>query len=562
MSMLITDPNELKKYAPEYRLWQGVSSIEVTPNERHFCTFYSGGTMEEIGNFVMLFISEDGVDYSRMIAVCYEEGQRYYDPNLWIDPLGRLWFIWSRLPDYGVFAAICEDPDAENIVFGEPFCITREANVMMNKPTVLSTGEWLFPCALWQPYLMKGCWGVALPEGTPVGAFAVKSSDNGKTFIRMGAPKQTGDYSFEEQMILEKQDGTLAMYVRTHYGIGISYSYDRGESWTDLKNSGIVGPDSRFHIRRLASGRVLLVNNNPKKPRMRHNMTAFLSEDDGASFPYSILLDERNQTSYPDCAIAPDGGIVVTYDRERGAWAPSFEGLYSAAREILTARITEEDIIAGKLVSERSYLKRTVSRLGKYAHDDQNIYGEWSRFTNREAAEQIAKKEKKDAILSELFTRYTIPCFRANGVDIERLDALTKEFNSKDGVDLDLLTAMVATVRMGSATQNEDIPVVARIKSFIEKHYTEDISSDMLAKHLGISLYYMLHLFKSATGTTISAYRRALKIMAAKKLLLGSDKKISDVAFECGYIDANYFTRVFTESEGISPSEYRNLHKK
>lgn len=560
--MFITDKNELKKYAPEERLWQGIPSIEVTPGGRHFCTFYSGGTMEEIGNFVLLYQSEDGVDYSKLIAVCFEEAHRCFDPNLWIDPLGRLWFTWARFPDYGLFAAICDKPDAEEIVFSEPFCYSHDACVLMNKPIVLSTGEWLFPGALWQPNLMKGLGHTVLPEGTPVGAFAIKSSDNGKTFVRMGAPKQKSDFSFEEHMILERKDGSLAMYVRTHYGIGISYSYDRGESWTDLAPSGIEGPDSRFHIRRLDSGRVLLLNHKSSKPRARDNLTAFLSDDDGDSFPYSLTLDEREQVSYPDCAIAKDGAIVITYDRERGAWAPSFEGLYASAREILTARVTEKDIIAGKLISDGSYLKRVISRLGKYAHDDQNIYGEWSRFTSREAAEALAKTSDKDAILTELFAHYSIPCFRANGVDIERFDRLTKTFKEKDGVDLDILSEMVATVRVGEWKKEADAPIVARIKDILEKNFAEDVSSKELAKRLGISLYYMIHLFKSVTGTTIGAYKRSLKMTKAKHLLIKSNEKIGSVAESCGYADANYFSRVFTESEGISPSEYRALHQK
>ena len=557
--MFITDKNELKKYAPEERLWQGIPSIEVTPRGRHFCTFYSGGTMEEIGNFVLLYQSEDGVDYSKLIAVVFEEGHRCFDPNLWIDPLGRLWFTWARFPDYGLFAAICDKPDAEKIVFSEPFCYSHDACVLMNKPIVLSTGEWLFPGALWQPNLMKGLGHTVLPEGTPVGAFAIKSSDNGKTFVRMGAPKQKSDFSFEEHMILEKKDGSLANYVRTQYGIGISYSYDRGESWTDLVPSGIEGPDSRFHIRRLDSGRVLLLNHKSSKPRARDNLTAFLSDDDGDSFPYSLLLDERNQVSYPDCAIAKDGGIVITYDRERGGWAPSFEGLYASAREILTARVTEEDIIAGKLVSDGSYLKRVISKLGKYAHEEDNVYGEWSRFTNREAAERLARTSDKGAIIREIFTRYTIPCFRANGVDIEHFDRLTAEFEKKDGVDIDLLTQMVASVREGVGSA-EEAPVVARIKALIRESYTLDLSGEELASKLGISIYYMIHLFKAATGTTIGAYRRALRLTEAKKMLIETKARISEIAATCGYPDANYFTRVFTEHEGISPSEYRALH--
>ena len=563
MKMLIKDPNELKKYAPKERLWQGIPSIEVSKNGRYFSTFYSGGTMEEIGNYILLYTSEDGKDFSHLEMVVYEEGQRCFDPVLWIDPLGRLWLLWGRLPDYGVFATVCQDPDAEALDFCEPFCITRDACVMMNRPTVWSTGEWLVPVTLGQPYFMKGCWHVNLPEGMPVGAKVLKSSDNGQTFSILGKPpKQDKDYSFEEQMILERRDGSLMMLVRTYYGIGVSYSYNRGESWTDVVPSHIAGPDSRFHIRRLPSGRVLLINHYKFTGRNRSHMTALLSEDDGATFPYSLLLDERMNVSYPDCTVAPDGSILITYDRERGAWAPSFDGLYSCAREILLARIREEDILTGKLVSEGSYLRRIVSKLGKYAHEDENVYGEWSRYTCEEAAEKLAMgKTDKEEILDMLFLHYAIPCMRASGIDVFRFDAIFDAFRKKEGVDLSLLSLLIHTLREGTRTEDEG-PIVTRIKELIAKNLTEDTPAEALAERLGISFYYMHHLFKRETGTTIGAYRRSLRMMLAKRLLISTDRHVADVAADAGYTDASYFARVFTENEGISPSKYRALHKK
>ena len=48
--MIITEKSELKKYYTENRIWQGISSIEVTDKGRIFVTFYSGGTKEGIGN--------------------------------------------------------------------------------------------------------------------------------------------------------------------------------------------------------------------------------------------------------------------------------------------------------------------------------------------------------------------------------------------------------------------------------------------------------------------------------------------------------------------------------
>ena len=147
--MLITDARELQHYTAEHRLWQGIPSIEVTEKGRIFSTFYSGSTAECAGNYCLLLQSNDGVHFSDPVAVAIEMGDaRCYDPCLWIDPLGCLWFWWARSPHNAVHAVICDDPDADTLVWSEEFTIGHD--VMMNKPTVLSTGEWLFPVAVWR----------------------------------------------------------------------------------------------------------------------------------------------------------------------------------------------------------------------------------------------------------------------------------------------------------------------------------------------------------------------------------------------------------------------------
>jgi hypothetical protein len=75
-------------------------------------------------------------------------------------------------------------------------------------------------------------------------------------------------------------------------------------------------------------------------------------------------LDERDSIAYPDAKETNDGSIYITYDRERGGFLHSIDEVYACAREILTARITEEDIIAGKIVTPHSVTKRLVTRYG------------------------------------------------------------------------------------------------------------------------------------------------------------------------------------------------------
>lgn len=63
------------------------------------------------------------------------------------------------------------------------------------------------------------------------------------------------------------------------------------------------------------------------------------------------MLDDRTPVTYPDMTEDDAGNIYVTYDFDR----------YGES-EILMAKITEEDILWGKLVSESSYLRRLVNK--------------------------------------------------------------------------------------------------------------------------------------------------------------------------------------------------------
>lgn len=155
--------------------------------------------------------------------------------------MGRLWLIWSVMPDLSVYAAICDDPDADKLVFGEERRIGM--GVMLNKPTVLSSGEWLFPMAVWKDSVMSPYVGTR-PK-VPRLANAVRTVDEGKTFTRLGGVDMP-ERCFDEHMIVELKDGRLAMFVRTYYGIGVSYSFDGGFTWSEGKDTGILSPNSRF----------------------------------------------------------------------------------------------------------------------------------------------------------------------------------------------------------------------------------------------------------------------------------------------------------------------------
>ena len=274
------------------------------------------------------------------------------DPELWVDPDGRLWLFWAQKidkqesePDAGVWAIVTDRPDEAKPQWSKPRRLTD--GIMMCKPTVLSTGEWAMPAARWR---------------AKNGARMVVSSDHGKTWKERGAcdvPKEA--QNCDEHMIVEKKDGTLWMWVRTLYGIGESVSRDRGRTWSALEPSRVRHPTARFFLRRLRSGNLLLVKHGPLDKRIgRSHLTAYVSRDDGASWSGGLLLDERGGISYPDGAQAADGAIYITYDFDRGG-----------AKEILMARFTEEDIEQGAWVSKAAAQRVLVHKaLGPNAEAD------------------------------------------------------------------------------------------------------------------------------------------------------------------------------------------------
>lgn len=550
--MLITDQREIQKYTDPHRVWQGIPGIVHTKGGRTFVSFYSGDVKETYGNFAVLLMSDTHRDFQHIAVVKKEGNFRVFDPVLWIDPLDRLWFIWNVMPGEQVMASVCPDPDADTLAWGEPFEIGR--GIMMNKPVVLSTGEWLFPIAIWQLDIYNEFRRSALREDDVAGSYVYKTSDRGKTFQRLGMANNR-KRSFDEHMVYEQNNGVLRMLVRTTYGIGAACSYDRGKNWSKGENSGLGGPCSRFYIGRLRSGRLMLINHHNFKGR--NNLTAFLSDDDGKTFPHSLLLDGRSQVSYPDAMEAADGFIYITYDRERGCFKNSLAEACADAREILTCRITEEDILAGKLTTEGSFLQNVVSKLGALEDPDP--------FMGSDAdAESFAKKlleSGEEDIIGQVFARYGVNCINIYALDAKRLDGLIARFRETGSRDPDLLLRIIDQLRCTPKEKAELHPVVDRIKAYVEENLTEELSVSAMAQQMNMSVYYLSHLFKSVTGTTVVEYRNELRLTKAKLLLLQTDLPIGSIAEQTGFGSASYFAELFVKSEKISPSDYRRINR-
>ena len=357
-----TQPAEARAFDPAGRLWQGIPGLERTAKGRLYVSWFTGGPKEPApGNTVVLVRSDDGgktFTVPEPLGLPDADGTRCYDPCLWIDPRGRLWYFFNRgnrqTAVHSVVARICDDPDATPPVFGPEVRVGFDVPFAfrMNKPTVLSTGEWLLPVTHAAEPVPAWSTGYTTAQ-TPLLHGVAISTDEGRTWRLHGAV--TAPPWPLENMIVEQKDGRLWMLIRTSSGVlWQSHSADKGRTWSPGEASTIKSPGSRFFIRRLASGNLLLVTHHNFTGRS--HLTARLSTDDGATWNDGLLLDERTNVSYPDGVQDRDGLIWITYDRDR-----------QAAGEILRATFREEDVAAGKDVSGKVALRQVMDRLEKPA---------------------------------------------------------------------------------------------------------------------------------------------------------------------------------------------------
>jgi len=111
----------------------------------------------------------------------------------------------------------------------------------------------------------------------------------------------------------------------------------------------------------------------------------------------------------------------------------------------------------------------------------------------------------------------------------------------------------------GESTEENSLKVlrVAEAISYMEAHFTEQLSIDDLAQMAHMSPRNFHRVFLNATGKTPAAYLIGLRIMKAVHQLEFSDASITEIAFECGFTDSNYFARQFRKLMNESPAGFQ-----
>jgi AraC-like DNA-binding protein len=102
---------------------------------------------------------------------------------------------------------------------------------------------------------------------------------------------------------------------------------------------------------------------------------------------------------------------------------------------------------------------------------------------------------------------------------------------------------------------------INKVCLFIQDNFTEKISLKQAADLIFLTESNFCKFFKKATGKTFSDYLNEIRINEACRILVQSEKTISQTSFECGFETLSYFNRVFLNKKLMTPSSYRKINQ-
>ena len=96
-----------------------------------------------------------------------------------------------------------------------------------------------------------------------------------------------------------------------------------------------------------------------------------------------------------------------------------------------------------------------------------------------------------------------------------------------------------------------------KVNEYLEQHYSEKIYLETAASYCGYSKYRFAHLFREITAISFIEYLTVFRLNKATAIF-ASDKKITNIALECGFCNLRSFNRCFKKYFSVTPTEYRN----
>lgn len=177
-------------------------------------------------------------------------------------------------------------------------------------------------------------------------------------------------------------------------------------------------------------------------------------------------------------------------------------------------------------------------------------------------------------ILQEHYGEKTLPHFPSVIYNNETLYCLLKDLHQmilsgKRGIEKEehfllLLHELITNTSTFKKLEKEvdaTSDSISEVCNFIETHFLQEITLDMLCKIAGFSKYYFIRSFTQVKGISPYSYISALRIKRAQELLQ-TNMPLCEIALELGYSHQSHFTNAFKKTVGMTPKQYADIYIK
>ena len=135
-------------------------------------------------------------------------------------------------------------------------------------------------------------------------------------------------------------------------------------------------------------------------------------------------------------------------------------------------------------------------------------------------------------------------------------------------MELDILLRQVLLALSRARSSSEIVhhtpdlnPKIAEAQVYINDHYTEPLTLSQVARYLDLNASYFRHLFKDEMQISFKPYVTLLRLAHAQKLLIASQKSVSEIIQEVGYSNISQFYKIFELNYNLTPAEYRRRYR-
>lgn len=212
------------------------------------------------------------------------------------------------------------------------------------------------------------------------------------------------------------------------------------------------------------------------------------------------------------------------------------------------APIEKDDLLISNVIKaikieDRSAFNKNIQKVMNYHHHNPTMSIPFIKFFYANFVEVLSKETKINWSESKEVTIQNI--LEANNIEsiLQIVESIVTIINKH----LDEL-------------QMSSNLYIKNVKKFIISNYDQDLYLELLASQVALSPRYLSELFKKEEGIGINHYIKNIRMNEAKKLLITTNLKVSEIGEKVGYHNYPYFVKTFRKETGLPPEKYRQKY--